>query len=285
MPLAVAFISIVIAVAATSSSGLLPLGEGSAPATEGSWEMAEAFSPVLRFSSGERTFPAPVEYFLERSSLVDLAGTVVAERPSEADLELAGPLLFLDLEARDPIRSYENDRQDIDPTVYARASEAGGRIILQYWLFYVFNDGRLNDHEGDWEMVQVTLSPDGSAENIVLSQHHSGDLAPWDSLTEVVNGTHPVITVSLGSHANYEPGALAVGHGDSADGLGEEWMPEDYSLVRMDTATEGGEPSWLRYEGAWGEPAGSLGGALGREGPQGPMFRENGKMWGGLYWW
>ena len=29
-----------------------------------------------------------------------------------------------------------------------------GRLALQYWLFYAFNDWN-NLHEGDWEMIQL----------------------------------------------------------------------------------------------------------------------------------
>ena len=31
-----------------------------------------------------------------------------------------------------------------------------GKIALQYWLFYVFNDFN-NPHEGDWEMIQINF--------------------------------------------------------------------------------------------------------------------------------
>jgi hypothetical protein len=43
------------------------------------------------------------------------------------------------------------------PTVYAHvATEPGfpGRLALQYWFFYVYNDWN-NLHEGDWEMIQL----------------------------------------------------------------------------------------------------------------------------------
>lgn len=244
--------------------------------------MVQEHAPVLRFSSGERAFPAPVEPFIGRSSLVDLSGTVITARPTIEDMEAAGPLAFLDYEPGDVIASYEEDRANIAPTVYGRVASASDSIVLQYWMFYFFNDGRLNDHEGDWELVQVMLSPDGArAEGVLLSQHHSASLVRWSSLDEVAGGTHLVIWVSLGSHANYLPDAQMLMHGDSADGGGEEWMPEEYELVPIGTGDRGDEPAWLRYEGAWGAPAGPMGRLLGLEGPQGPMFRENGRLWSG----
>ena len=49
--------------------------------------------------------------------------------------------------------------QSGDPTVYAHVAtdpRHPGRIALQYWLFYVFNDFN-NLHEGDWEMIQLNF--------------------------------------------------------------------------------------------------------------------------------
>ena len=52
------------------------------------------------------------------------------------------------------------------PTTYARVvtePQHPGRLALQYWFFYVFND--FNDkHEGDWEMIQLDFdAPDATA--------------------------------------------------------------------------------------------------------------------------
>ena len=45
------------------------------------------------------------------------------------------------------------------PTVYAHvATDPGypGKLALQYWFFYPFNDFN-NTHEGDWEMTQLVF--------------------------------------------------------------------------------------------------------------------------------
>ena len=45
------------------------------------------------------------------------------------------------------------------PAVYAHVAtdpERPGKLALQYWLFYVFNDWN-NLHEGDWEMIQLVF--------------------------------------------------------------------------------------------------------------------------------
>ena len=50
-------------------------------------------------------------------------------------------------------------REGSEPTVYAHvATDPGhpGKLALQYWLFYTYNDWN-NLHEGDWEMIQLVF--------------------------------------------------------------------------------------------------------------------------------
>ena len=49
-----------------------------------------------------------------------------------------------------------------EPTVYAHVATDPahpGRLALQYWLFYAYNDWN-NLHEGDWEMIQLVFDAD-----------------------------------------------------------------------------------------------------------------------------
>jgi hypothetical protein len=51
------------------------------------------------------------------------------------------------------------------PSVYAHvATDPGhpGKLALQYWIFYVFNDWN-NLHEGDWEMIQLVFDAEDAA--------------------------------------------------------------------------------------------------------------------------
>ncbi len=52
------------------------------------------------------------------------------------------------------------------PTVYAHVAtdpKDPGKLALQYWFFYAFNDFN-NTHEGDWEMIQLNFdAPDARA--------------------------------------------------------------------------------------------------------------------------
>lgn len=97
---------------------------------------------------------------------------------------------------------------------YGRVVRSAGYVVLQYWMFYAFNDWRsrvygVNDHEADWEQVIVYLAEqnDGSLSPswVVFSAHdETGDdlRRRWDDpdLT-LVDGDHPVVFAGLGSHS------------------------------------------------------------------------------------
>jgi hypothetical protein len=102
---------------------------------------------------------------------------------------------------------------------YGRVVDAGGYTVLQYWMFYAFNDWRsriygVNDHEADWEQVTIYLAHQVEAPPVpawvVFSAHDEvGDdlRRRWDDpdLTKV--GDHPVVHPGLGSHSGaYLPG-------------------------------------------------------------------------------
>jgi len=254
------------------------------------WELAMTYSPVLRFSVEERTFPSEAEYFIGRSHLTDRGRTIIVENPISDELSLAGRGTYLDnyMGSGDDmgvITAYENDISFVQPTVYVRVTEGDGKVALQYWMFYVFNLGTFNSHEGDWEMVQVVLDrEDLEPQWAVLSQHHGFGREDWDEGVDAENGTHPVVIVSRGSHANYFPGTRSIIAGDKIDGYGERWEPQDYVLVPIGEEWNGTVPGWLLFQGHWGEPGGIWGGMLGTEGPLGPMFREDGEMWDCLSW-
>ena len=44
--------------------------------------------------------------------------------------------------------------------------DATGRVVLQYWYFYPFND-YMSDHEGDWEHINVVLNEDRASIRVV----------------------------------------------------------------------------------------------------------------------
>ena len=98
---------------------------------------------------------------------------------------------------------------------HGRVLRQDGWIVLQYWLFYPFNNWRsgffgANDHEADWEKVFVFLSESDSGEVrpewVAYAAHnYTGDnlRRRWDDPEVVKVGEHPVIFVGAGSHASY----------------------------------------------------------------------------------
>jgi hypothetical protein len=98
---------------------------------------------------------------------------------------------------------------------HGRVLRQDGWIVLQYWLFYPFNDWRsgffgANDHEADWEKICVYLSEseagEVSPEWVAYSAHnYTGDnlRRRWDDSEVEKVGEHPVIYVGAGSHASY----------------------------------------------------------------------------------
>jgi hypothetical protein len=89
-----------------------------------------------------------------------------------------------------------------------------GWIVLQYWLFYPFNDWRsnffgANDHEADWEKVFVYLSESESGEILpewvaYAAHEEAGDRLRrrWDDPELEKIDEHPVVYVCAGSHAS-----------------------------------------------------------------------------------
>lgn len=98
---------------------------------------------------------------------------------------------------------------------HGRALRQDGWLVLQYWLFYPFNDWRsgffgANDHEADWEKVFVFLSESGDSEVhpewvAYASHNYTGDnlRRRWDDPELEKVGEHPVLFVAAGSHASY----------------------------------------------------------------------------------
>ena len=77
-------------------------------------------------------------------------------------------------------------RRATGPRIRPRRADSKGRLWLQYWLFYYYNDYNLvgrflggGRHEGDWELVQLRLNADEQPELAVYSQHKTAEAKPW----------------------------------------------------------------------------------------------------------
>ena len=175
----------------------------------------------------------------------------------------------------DPKRDYREQyvalraaRADLRNHMYAHAVEANGRLWLQYWFFYFYNDYNLalgiGLHEGDWEMVQLRMH-DGVPDLAVYAQHRNAEQRPWDQVTKVPGDPNrPMVYVARGSHASYfEPGfhETEVWY-DLADGK------RNSPRTTLEIVDDPG-PAWIAWPGAWGDTRARVGG-IDQPSPHGP---------------
>jgi hypothetical protein len=248
--------------------------------------LAERFAPVVRLVEqdeecglGEPYDPLDVEVLLAEEPSVALRGPW-----NRSDLVKIGPMAE-DLQNRyeyhldfpgDPLDagcSYERWSRRLaegsEPTAYAHvATEARypGKLALQYWFFYAFNDFN-NTHEGDWEMIQLVFEANDAREaldrepvSVGYSSHEGAEQAGWDEdKLEVIDGTHPVVYPGAGSHANKFTEALYLGSSAEA-GVGCDDTRGPHRELRPTVKTvpsdaEAATPAfpWIEFEGRWGE--------------------------------
>jgi hypothetical protein len=249
-------------------------------------ELARLWSPVVLLvdqpepcGDGEPYQPTDVDRLLGRDD-VALRGPwttddLVRVAPTAEDLEPGLLGYHLDLPG-DPLRpgcDYEEWSDVVtagsQATVYAHVvaePAEPGRLALQYWFYYPFNDYN-NKHESDWEMVQLEFAADDAADamgsepvRLAYSQHEGAEVAPWGDLrVDVVGGTHPVVRPAAGSHANYFGDALYLGRSasqgfgcDDARGPASEVRPA-VQVIPGDGAQARAAFPWIGYEGRWGQ--------------------------------
>jgi hypothetical protein len=264
--------------------------------------LAQRFTPVVRLveqieecGPGEPYDPLDVDLLLDEEPTVALRGPwratdLVKIGPTGEDLENRFEY-HLDFpgDALDPGCGYERWSRRLaegsEPTVYAHvATEAGqpGKLALQYWLFYAFNDFN-NTHEGDWEMIQLVFEADdarkaldGEPVSVGYSSHEGAEGASWgEDKLEVVDETHPVVYASAGSHANKFTDALYLGSSadagvgcDDTRGSHRELRPV-VATIPSDAEAAAAAFPWIEFEGRWGELQKAF-----FNGPTGPNLKE-----------
>jgi hypothetical protein len=230
---------------------------------------------------GEPYLPVPVEVVLanpavrlrENTGRSDFRDPVLVEAPTVADLEVAEANTYLDFpgDPRNPGCTYERwyraSMLEHEPTVYARVVESDGAwVVIQYHFYYVFNDFN-NNHEGDWEMIQVVYeAPDvitalvRAPVQVGYAQHSGGEAANWESNKLQREGYRPVVYVSQGSHAaHYRPDTyLGWGEQDSGFGCDTTLAPHRevevaVELLPVPPVPPGDPMAWLDWRGRWGE--------------------------------
>jgi hypothetical protein len=247
--------------------------------------LAERYAPVVRLVAqakacgyGESYEPIDVDLLLDEPT-VALRGPwgrdLVKIGPGARDLSAQRFEYHLDFpgNALDPRCDYERWSRRLTeghrPAVYAHvATDPGfpGKLSLQYWLYYVFNDWN-NTHEGDWEMIQLVFDAASAREalsrqpvEVGYSQHEGAERATWgDDKLEVVGGTHPVVHPAAGSHANFYEEALHLGS-SASEGVGCDDTTGPTYEIQPSVHTIPSDPSdaraafpWIAFEGRWGE--------------------------------
>jgi hypothetical protein len=242
-------------------------------------ELLERFKPQLKYDSNEAFFADSAAEWtdnpaneLRRAPQGGKAGELLASATAAAgqvqlDLEFLAASQYADGESverddvigctrRDYRAQYVKLRQDrrYANRIYGHAKEDRGRLWLQYWFFYFYNDynlaGGVGLHEGDWEMVQFRLNGDRDLPDLaVYAQHRWAEVAHWDEV-EKLDGSPdtPVVYVARGSHASYFHAGYHETEAwyDLADG--KRATPEmTLEMVGDD------EPSWVAWPGVWGD--------------------------------
>ena len=244
--------------------------------------LLQRYRPVIQYDSHESFYADSCAMMTDRVTpgsgkggrcnvLKDGAGKVIASaKPSAGQAQLnldfirmryaigraANPKDYLDATGRDHVADarrmhalpqYRNQ-------IYGHAvPDDQGRLWLQYWLFYYYNDKAfmgIGLHEGDWEMVQLRLDKQGKPNVLTYSQHLEGARTSWANVVRAMttDGPVPVVFSARGSHACYfRPGvykeAPVVPDYNDAKGL----------RIRPDCVViSANSPAWVRWPGKWG---------------------------------
>lgn len=255
-------------------------------------QLAETYAPIVMLKEnpdppcsrdGEQFRPSPVDITLGNPSInlfreasrPGQRDEVVKSAPTAQDIGGLGPSYYLDMPGNpvDPGCTYARDFERIgqgqpDVTYAHVAREAGVRgIALQYWFYYYFN--QFNDqHESDWEMIQLAFDADTVEEAladgpylVAYAQHGGGEKHGWGDPIVQKQGKHPVVYAASGSHASQFESALYLGTGENGSGLGcddtlgpSEETPLTPIVVPTNPTTEQ-NTAWATYEGLWGQTA------------------------------
>jgi hypothetical protein len=234
-------------------------------------DLIERFKPGLRYDSQEAFFADSA------AMMTDGAGSTLRQGTETLYGGRSEPALRLDVlragtygegaavEPSDrvalPSGHYRRDyarlrtsRPDLRNRIYGRAARGSdGRLWLQYWFGYVYNDyvlaARFGLHEGDWEMISLRIDESAAHPDLaVYAQHAYAEQRDWDDVVKDDDRPDtPLVFVARGSHGSYfEPGLyLTEVFYDIADGDRE--TPD----LALEVIGDDGPP-WALWPGIWG---------------------------------
>jgi len=249
------------------------------------------YAPNLYFKAGENFFPVDCSYHINNSKLYRWDGTsrvLVDSSPNVTSLAGYNENHWLDNDVgdyQDILADYSSKLPTLGYKYYARVVNESSYTCIQYWFFYAYNDHHLNQHEGDWEMIEVILDAGGAPVAAAYSQHFGGQRASWADV-EKMDGTHPNVYVAKGSHANYfRPYQGKAGLENDEVGNDGFILPHNHPDLTIELLGETGtgnhpvSQSWLDFEGRWGDWANQLDAWVGCAGPNGPAKGGNSFRW------
>ena len=254
-------------------------------------QLAERYRPIVKVrrrdaicaSDGEPYLPVPINLVFDNPAVVlrenshrnDFHDPMLARSPVLSDIASSDADTYLDFpgDPRDPGCTYERwyratmVEEGYEPTAYARVVEADGAYVaVQYYFYYVFNDFN-NNHEGDWETIQVLFEASSVSRalltepvEVAYGQHAGGETASWEGGKLERDGSQPVVYVSQGSHAaHYAPGTY-LGWGEQGSGFGcdnthgpSREVDVAVAMMPVPPVEEGAPGAWLDWRGRWGE--------------------------------
>lgn len=246
-------------------------------------ELLALYQPVTVLDRTEAFAPTSVEDFLADADLQrsESGGSYETSDVPPPGLPVTGDGWRLDHRGCTPatglaaIACYAA-AADGPSVVYGRHDVRAGTIVLQYWYFYDDDFWSLQyppsnfawqAHEGDWEVVTVVLDEEQHPLQAAYSQHCTGEKRAWAAVQKQA-GTHPVVYVATGSHANlfapgthpialscYPPAIRAILQQNGITPLdflvqqGRMLGPGTTAIERINDNA----PRWLRFPGTWGE--------------------------------
>jgi hypothetical protein len=254
-----------------------------------STNLANEFVPILHFTNGELFYPTSVDYLIGSSTLKQrdsggLSSTIVNSNPTPSNLgSFSGSDLFLDnnLATLESIADdYSLKASSLGYYAYVHIANTGTYKVIQYWFLYVYNNGPLNNHQADWEVIEIFLDNSGQPIKALYSQHGAGENTEWVNVEK--DGNHPIVYVAQGSHANYfrsYQGKIGM-ENDIVGNDGKTITSSELQLVILsESGSQPAEQSWLDFAGRWGYWGTDQEVILGMAGPLGPVYNQDGIRW------
>lgn len=173
----------------------------------------EKYAPYFyldNYDLDKEWFPTEVKMMTDNSRLIYYPfwsacrkPEIKYENPVLDNLQTAGDDWKYYLELKNPQAA---SSQGYPKVVYGRkTTDYENRTILQYWIFYPYNDWRIDlfDHEGDWEMVELKFNSLGTDVEYVATAIHQWFDLKLKNEVEWIDYTHPKVYVAKGSHGSY----------------------------------------------------------------------------------